>query len=153
MGDVGAGPREPVRGFDNAAQVRDLVRQVPIRYAPEIEDDDQGPFLTYEDAVSLTNALWPRIATLTRERDEAQGHVNGLVLAVTALRAQVATLREAAALLIGAGNDLTAALNPLLELDPREVAYRRKHWEAAVHQIAPEYATAPEPAANEGGGE
>lgn len=40
-------------------------------------------------------ALLADLAVAERERDEAVGHVNGSVLAVHALRAQVAKLREA----------------------------------------------------------
>lgn len=35
-------------------------------------------------------------------------------------------------LLVDAGNDLHSALNPLITLDPREVAKRRKHWKRVV---------------------
>lgn len=63
-----------------------------------------------------------------------------LLAEVASLRAQLDAARErekeGVMLLVGAGGDLHAALNPLLTMDPREVRKRRDHWESVAFQVA-----------------
>lgn len=60
---VGSCPAEPPKPLWSAAEMADLVRQVRIDHAPQLEDDDQGPFLHCEDASVVAHACWPRIAS------------------------------------------------------------------------------------------
>ena len=68
---VGAGPVALPRPLESAAEMADFVRQVRIDHAPQLEDDDQGPFLHFSDASGIALACWPRIiAALSAARRE-----------------------------------------------------------------------------------